>query len=434
MYWNNEAETLKTGELKELQKKRLKTIVNYVYGRSDFYRTKFKEKSIKPGDIKSLDDLRKLPFTKKQDLRDNYPTKMFCVPPEDIVRIHASSGTTGKPTVVGYTLNDINMWTEVMARSIVAAGGSKRDVLHVAYGYGLFTGGLGLHYGGERVGCTVIPASGGNTKRQLLLMQDLKSTILACTPSYAIYLAEAAKEEGIDPREDLKLRLGIFGAEPWSNNMRKRVEDALGIKATDIYGLSEITGPGVSQECEEQCGGHIWADHFLAEIIDPKTGEPLDAGKQGELVFTTLTKEGMPLIRYRTGDLSVLSWEECACGRYHPRMLRVRGRTDDMLIIRGVNVFPSQVEHVLMKFPEIGNHYLLEISKKGPLDILTVKVEVTPDIISDRMRDLISLSSGIKAELRDTLGLTVDVDLVEPGVIPRSMGKAVRVKDLRKEE
>lgn len=434
MYWNNEAETLKTGELKELQKKRLKTIVNYVYGRSDFYRTKFKEKSIKPGDIKSLDDLRKLPFTKKQDLRDNYPTKMFCVPPEDIVRIHASSGTTGKPTVVGYTLNDINMWTEVMARSIVAAGGSKRDVLHVAYGYGLFTGGLGLHYGGERVGCTVIPASGGNTKRQLLLMQDLKSTILACTPSYAIYLAEAAKEEGIDPREDLKLRLGIFGAEPWSNNMRKRVEDALGIKATDIYGLSEITGPGVSQECEEQCGGHIWADHFLAEIIDPKTGEPLDAGKQGELVFTTLTKEGMPLIRYRTGDLTVLSWEECACGRYHPRMLRVRGRTDDMLIIRGVNVFPSQVEHVLMKFPEIGNHYLLEISKKGPLDILTVKVEVTPDIISDRMRDLISLSSGIKAELRDTLGLTVDVDLVEPGVIPRSMGKAVRVKDLRKEE
>lgn len=434
MYWNNEAETLKTGELKELQKKRLKTIVNYVYGRSDFYRTKFKEKSIKPGDIKSLDDLRKLPFTKKQDLRDNYPTKMFCVPPEDIVRIHASSGTTGKPTVVGYTLNDINMWTEVMARSIVAAGGSKRDVLHVAYGYGLFTGGLGLHYGGERVGCTVIPASGGNTKRQLLLMQDLKSTILACTPSYAIYLAEAAKEEGIDPREDLKLRLGIFGAEPWSNNMRKRVEDALDIKATDIYGLSEITGPGVSQECEEQCGGHIWADHFLAEIIDPKTGEPLDAGKQGELVFTTLTKEGMPLIRYRTGDLSVLSWEECACGRCHPRMLRVRGRTDDMLIIRGVNVFPSQVEHVLMKFPEIGNHYLLEISKKGPLDILTVKVEVTPDIISDRMRDLISLSSGIKAELRDTLGLTVDVDLVEPGVIPRSMGKAVRVKDLRKEE
>jgi len=389
---------------------------------------------LKVSDINNIDDITKLPFTQKSDLRDNYPYGMFCTDLRNIIRVHASSGTTGKPTVVGYTRNDIDMWSEVMARSIVAPGGTKNDVLHVAYGYGLFTGGLGLHYGGERVGCTVIPVSGGNTQRQLLLMHDLKSTILACTPSYAVYIAEYAEKEGIDPKEDLNLRIGIFGAEPWSESIRKRIEDALDLKAFDIYGLSEIVGPGVAQECEEQNGAHIWSDHFFPEIIDPETGEQLGEGEEGELVFTTLTKEGIPLLRYRTGDRTVLEYDKCACGRYHPRIMRIKGRVDDMLIIRGVNVFPSQIEHVLMKIPEVGSHYLLIVDKKGPLDVLTVRVEVTDKIISDKVKDLMELEEKIKNSISNALGLNVDVELVEPGEIPRSEGKAVRIKDLRKEK
>jgi len=434
MYWNKEAETLKRDELEKLQEKRLKSIVNYVYKNSRFYREKFKELNLKISDINSIDGITKLPFTQKSDLRDNYPYGMLSADMGNIIRVHASSGTTGKPTVVAYTRNDIDMWSEVMARSIVAPGGTKNDVLHVAYGYGLFTGGLGLHYGGERVGCTVIPASGGNTQRQLLLMHDLKSTILACTPSYAIYIAEYAKKEDIDPKEDLNLKIGIFGAEPWSESIRRRIEDALDLKAFDIYGLSEIVGPGVAQECEEQNGAHIWSDHFFPEIIDPETGEQLGEGEEGELVFTTLTKEGMPLLRYRTGDRTVLEYDKCACGRYHPRIMRIRGRTDDMLIIRGVNVFPSQIEHVLMKIPEVGSHYLLIVDKKGPLDILTVRVEVTDKIISDKVKDLMKLEEKIKNSISNALGLNVDVELVEPGEIPRSEGKAVRIRDLRKEK
>ncbi len=431
MYWNKKAETLKPGELKKLQDKRLKQVTEYVYRNSRFYREKFKELGLKPEDIKGVKDLDKLPLTKKTDLRDNYPYGLFCTELENIVRVHASSGTTGKPTVVGYTGNDIELWTEVMARSIMATGATQKDVLHVAYGYGLFTGGLGLHYGGERVGCTVIPASGGNSARQLLLMQDLGSTVLACTPSYAVYLAEYAEGEGIDPIEDLSLRVGIFGAEPWSEPMRKRVEDALDLKAYDIYGLSEIVGPGVAQECEQQCGAHIWSDYFLPEVIDPKTGEQLGQGEEGELVLTTLTKEGIPLLRYRTGDRTILEYDKCSCGRYHPRMIKVRGRTDDMLIIRGVNVFPSQIEHVLLKIPEVGSHYILVVERKGPLDLLTVKVEVTQDIISDKVRDLIGLEKRIKSSISHALGVNVGVELVEPFTLERSRGKAVRIKDLR---
>ncbi|MEA1924767.1 MAG: phenylacetate--CoA ligase [Candidatus Altiarchaeota archaeon] len=432
MYWNKKAETLKPDKLIELQGKRLKQITKYVYRNSGFYREKFRELGLKPDDVRGVDDLGRLPLTKKTDLRDNYPYGLFCTDLGNIVRVHASSGTTGKPTVVGYTENDIGLWTEVMARSIMATGTTRKDVLHVAYGYGLFTGGLGLHYGGERVGCTVIPASGGNTARQLLLMQDLGSTVLACTPSYAVYLAEYAEGEGIDPREDLRLRVGIFGAEPWSEPMRKRVEDALDLKAYDIYGLSEIVGPGVAQECKEQCGAHIWSDHFLPEVIDPKTGEQLGEGEEGELVLTTLTKEGIPLLRYRTGDRTILEYDKCSCGRYHPRMIKVRGRTDDMLIIRGVNVFPSQIEHVLLKIPEVGSHYILVVERRGPLDFLTIKVEVTQDIISDKIRDLMKLEERIKSSISHALGVNVAVELVEPFTLERSRGKAVRIKDLRK--
>ena len=431
MYWNKSIETLSQDKLIKLQEERLRKIVRYCYDNCRFYRERFKDAGIKPDDIKTIDDLTKIPFTTKQDLRDNYPTGLFCRPLEEIVRIHASSGTTGKPTIVGYTKNDIEMWTEVMARSLVTAGCTKKDVLHVAYGYGLFTGGLGFHYGDERVGCMVIPASGGNTKRQLMFMRDLNSTVLCCTPSYAAYIAEVAEEEGISPEKDLGLRLGIFGAEPWSEKMRKRIESLLDLKAQDIYGLSEICGPGVSIECEEQSGLHIWADHFLAEIIDPKTGEQLEENKHGELVITTLTKEGIPLLRYRTRDLTSLSYEECACGRTHPRMSKVTGRTDDMLIIRGVNVFPSQIEHILMKFPEIGNHYLLIIDKKGPLDVLTVEAEVTREFLKEA-KNMKELEEKIKEEIKDYIGISVNVSLVEPGKIPRSEGKAIRVKDLRK--
>ncbi|NLZ43348.1 MAG: phenylacetate--CoA ligase, partial [Clostridia bacterium] len=333
--------------LAELQLKRLRDTVARVYARVPYYRQKMEEAGIKPGDIQSLGDLAHLPFTTKEDLRENYPFGLFAVPMEEVVRIHASSGTTGKMTVVGYTRNDINVWAQVMARTIACAGGTANDRIQVAYGYGLFTGGLGVHYGAELMGATVIPISGGNTKRQIQIMKDFAATILACTPSYALYLAEGAIEEGVDPRE-LPLRAGIFGAEPWSVNMRREIEEKLGITAIDIYGLSEIIGPGVASECLEQNGLHVFEDHFLVEVVDPETGKQLPPGERGELVFTTLTKEAFPVIRYRTRDISILYPEPCACGRTMTRMSRILGRTDDMLIIRGVNVFPTQIESALL--------------------------------------------------------------------------------------
>jgi phenylacetate-CoA ligase len=379
-----------------------------------------------------LKDLRHLPFTTKIDLRDNYPFGLFAVPMEQVVRIHASSGTTGKPTVVGYTRRDINTWAELMARSLAAAGAHKNDIIHNAYGYGLFTGGLGVHYGAEKLGASVIPISGGNSKRQIVIMQDFGSTVLTCTPSYALFLAETAEEMGVDFKK-LKLKVGIFGAEPWSERMRDEIERKLGIQAIDIYGLSEVIGPGVSIECiEAKRGLHIFEDHFIAEIIDPQTKEVLPYGQKGELVFTTVTKEAFPLIRYRTRDISVLYPEPCKCGRTHVRMERVSGRSDDMLIIRGVNVFPSQIESVLMNIEGVEPHYLLFVDRQGNLDTLDLQVEVNEKVFSDEVKNLQSLGRRIEKEIKDLLGVSVGVKLVEPKTIQRSEGKAQRVIDKRK--
>ncbi|HWR61377.1 MAG TPA: phenylacetate--CoA ligase, partial [Clostridia bacterium] len=375
-YWNQTCECMSRDEMTKVQIERLINTVKRVYGNVPFYRSKMQKAGIEPGDIKSLEDLKKLPFTNKQDLRDTYPYGMFAVPMNEIVRIHASSGTTGRPSVVGYTSRDLSAWAEVVARSLYSAGASQESIVQIAYGYGLFTGGLGLHYGAERIGASVIPISGGNTTRQLQIMKDFGTTVLACTPSYALHMAEEIKEMGID-RNELKLKTGIFGAEPWSNNMRKEIEERLGIMAIDIYGLSEIMGPGVSIECTGKCGLHIQEDHFLPEIINPETGEVLPPGTNGELVFTTITKEGLPLIRYRTHDLSSLNYEKCKCGRTLVRMSKVSGRSDDMLIIRGVNVFPSQIENVLLEIGETAPHYLLIVDRVNNLDILEIWVEMS---------------------------------------------------------
>jgi phenylacetate-CoA ligase len=377
-----------------------------------------------------VDDLNKLPFTTKADLRDNYPFGLFTVPMSEIVRLHASSGTTGKPTVVGYTRKDIQMWSEVVTRSLCMAGVHHHDIVQIAYGYGLFTGGLGLHYGTENLGASVIPISGGNTTKQIQLMEDFGSSVLCCTPSYALNIAEVMKEQGVDPR-NLKLRVGIFGAEPWTEGMRKEIEAKLGLKAIDIYGLSEIVGPGVSCECEHQCGMHINEDHFLPEIIDPETLEPVPAGEMGELVFTTITKEGIPLIRYRTRDLTRLIYDKCACGRTLVRMQKCKGRSDDMLIIRGVNVFPSQIETVLLQISEVEPHYLLVIEREGTLDSVTLMVEVQEQFFSDEVRKLQELRVKITRQLESMLGITVNVKLVEPKTIERTAGKAQRVIDKR---
>lgn len=430
MIWNQDFECMSRQRLKELQLKRLRETLRRVEQHVPFYQERLKQAGIKADDIQSLDDLRNIPFTNKQDLRDNYPFGMFAVPMEDVVRIHASSGTTGKMTVVGYTKNDINTWAEVMARTLSAAGATSHDMVQVAYGYGLFTGGLGAHYGAERVGATVVPISGGNTKRQLQIMQDFKSSILACTPSYALYLAETAVEEGIDIRT-LPLKAGVFGAEPWSENMRKEIEAKLGILAIDIYGLSEIIGPGVSSECPEQNGLHVNEDHFLVEVIDPATGEVLPYGSKGELVFTSLTKEAFPIIRYRTRDISILYDEPCLCGRTFTRMNRVLGRTDDMLIIRGVNVFPSQIESVLLEIGETEPHYLLVVDRQGNLDDLEIWVEVSESLFSDEVRRLEDLEHKITREIESTLGISARIKLVEPKTIPRSEGKAKRIIDRR---
>ncbi|MFO7766042.1 MAG: phenylacetate--CoA ligase [Pelovirga sp.] len=431
MIWNDDFETLPREAIDSLQLRRLQQTVARVYATVPFYRNAFDRVGVKPKDIKRLEDIKRLPFTLKKDMRDNYPYGLFAVPLEQIVRIHASSGTTGKPTVVGYTRRDIETWTELMARSFAAAGAHQGDVIHNAYGYGLFTGGLGAHYGAERIGASVIPMSGGNTKKQLMIMQDFGSTVLTCTPSYSLFLAEVAAEEGIDIRK-LKLKVGILGAEPWSEKMRQEIETKLNIKAIDIYGLSEILGPGVGIECiEAQNGLHVWEDHFLLEIIDPDTQEVLPDGEKGELVISTITKEGIPLIRYRTRDITRLIREPCICGRTHARIDRLSGRSDDMLIIRGVNVFPSQIESVLFNIKGIEPHYQLIVDRDGTLDTLEVRVEVDEQTFSDEVRKLQELSGLIQKQIKDLLGVTCKVRLVEPKTLARSEGKAQRVIDKR---
>lgn len=417
--------------LRKVQGERLRETVERVYFNVPYYRNKMQEAGLGLENIHTIDDIAKLPFTTKNDLRDNYPFGLFAVPMSEIVRVHASSGTTGKPTVVGYTRNDISTWSEVMARTLTSAGANRNDFIQIAYGYGLFTGGLGLHYGGEKIGASVIPISGGNTDRQIQLMHDFGSTVLACTPSYALYLAEAIQESGIK-REELKLRVGVFGAEPWTENMRREIEDKLRIMAIDIYGLSEVIGPGVASECPIQKGLHIAEDHFYPEIIDPETLQVLPSGSIGELVFTTITKEGLPLIRYRTRDLTRLNHEKCKCGRTMVRMEKCLGRSDDMLIIRGVNLFPSQVETVLLEMSEIKPHYQLLVDRVNNLDTLELKVEVDEAFFLDRISQLEALRQRLQNKLENSLGLGIKVTLVEPKTIERSEGKAKRVIDKRK--
>lgn len=431
MIWNKTFECMGRDEMRSCQGRRLIDMVERVYHNVPFYRNKMQELGLHPEDIRSVDDLKKLPFTTKQDLRDNYPFGLFAVPQSEIVRVHASSGTTGKPTVVGYTRRDLATWSEVVARTLTAAGAHKHDIVHIAYGYGLFTGGLGLHYGSEKIGATVIPVSGGNTKRQLQIMRDFGSTVLACTPSYALYLAEALEEDGFK-REDYKMRVGVFGAEPWTENMRREIEDKWKIKAIDIFGLSEVIGPGVSCECEHQDGLHVNEDHFIPEIIDPVTLEVLPEGSEGELVFTTVTKEGLPLLRYRTRDLTSLNYQPCRCGRTLVRMRKCTGRSDDMLIIRGVNLFPSQIESVLLDMAETKPHYLLIVDRENNLDTLELQVEVEQQFFQDRISELQKLTKKIQHNLESTLGLSIHVKLVEPKTIERSEGKAKRVIDKRK--
>jgi phenylacetate-CoA ligase len=434
MIYNEEFETLPREVLEALQLKRLKQVVQRVYHTVGFYRRVFDEASVTPDDIKTLDDLKRFPFTSKQDLRDNYPFGMFAVPMSSVVRLHASSGTTGRSTVVGYTKRDIDTWSELMARCFVAAGLTKNDIIHNAYGYGLFTGGLGAHYGAEKLGASVIPMSGGNTKRQIMILQDFGPTAICCTPSYALNLAEQGKAMGVDMRS-LKLRVGIFGAEPWSEKMRQEIENVLGIKALNIFGLSEIMGPGVAMEClEGRHGMHIFEDHFLVETINPETGEVLPPGEEGELVFTTITKEAFPLVRYRTRDLSRLITEPCRCGRTLHRMDRVMGRSDDMLIIRGVNVFPSQIEAILLAIKGVEPHYQLIVDRAGTLDTLEIQVEVGEQVFAnaDEVKVLQNMERQIAKDIKDYLGVSAKVKLVEPKTLQRFEGKASRVQDKRR--
>ncbi|HCU69906.1 MAG TPA: phenylacetate--CoA ligase [Desulfomicrobium sp.] len=424
-------ETMPREELEALQLRRLKSLVEKVYYNVPFYQNRFNEMNLRPEQIRSLSDLKYLPFTEKQDLRNNYPFGLFAVPRDNVVRVHASSGTTGKATVVGYTQRDVNTWAELMARSLMCAGASRRDIVHNAYGYGLFTGGLGMHYGVERLGATILPISGGGTRRQVMLMRDFGSTILCSTPSYALFLYESIIAAGMSI-DDLKLHTGIFGAEPWSEKMRAEIESKLRIKALDIYGLSEIMGPGVGMECcDAQDGLHIWEDHFLIEIIDPDTGEQLPLGETGELVITTLTKEAQPLIRYRTRDITRIDAIPCRCGRTHRRITRIQGRSDDMLIIRGVNVFPQQIETILLETQGVAPHYQLILTREGSLDMLEVKVEVDEKMFSDEIKHLQRIEAKIQKNIKEFLGVTAKVTLSEPRSIERSEGKAKRIIDLR---
>ena len=432
MIYNIEFETLPREALTAIQLRRLKATLDRVYATVPFYRNRFERAGITPGDIRSFEDLQQLPFTTKQDLRDNYPFGMFATPMDNVVRIHASSGTTGQPTVVGYTARDIATWAELMARALSAGGASRKDIIHNAYGYGLFTGGLGVHYGAEKLGASVIPVSGGNTNRQIIIMRDFGPTILTSTPSYALHLAEVAEEMGVSFK-NLKFRFGIFGAEPWSEQMRQEIERKLNLKAVDIFGLSEVIGPGVAVECHEaQNGLHVFEDHFIPEIINPATGKVLPYGESGELVFTSITKEAFPIIRYRTRDITTLNPEPCICGRTLLRMKKVTGRTDDMLIIRGVNVFPSQIESVLMETEGIEPHYQLVVDREDNLDTLTIRVEISDRNFSDEVKVLQQLERKISVSIKEYLGVSAKVKLVEPKAIARSEGKAIRVIDNRK--
>jgi phenylacetate-CoA ligase len=431
MYWQPEQERMDRQELEQLQLERLESTLNRVYLNVPFYRRKFDEAGINPDDIRSIADLRRLPLTVKNDLRDNYPYGLFAVPLREVVRIHASSGTTGMSTVVGYTKNDIKTWSNLVGRILVAAGVTADDVVQISFNYGLFTGAFGLHYGAERIGASVIPMSSGNTKRQIKIMQDFKTTALISTPSYALLIADTLMEMGINPNS-LSLKWGLFGAEPWSEAMRKEIQDKLKIIATDNYGLSEIMGPGISGECQERNGLHIAEDHFLCEIVNPDTLEPVPDGEVGELIITTLTKEAFPMIRYRTRDLTRIIASPCPCGRTMRRMTRVMGRTDDMLIIRGVNVFPSQIETVLFDIEGTEPHYQIIIDRKGALDETTVLVEASEKIFFDEMKKQAALIDAIKKRLASELGISVDVKLVEKKSLERFEGKAKRVIDNRK--
>lgn len=433
MYWDREVECMERGQMHRLQSVRLQRMVRHVYENSTFYRKKFDEMGLQPGDIQSIDDISKLPFTVKQDLRDHYPFGLMAVPMDEIVRLHASSGTTGNPIVAGYTRNDLSVWAEVVSRCLTAAGLTRHDSVQVAYGYGMFTGGLGAHNGVENIGATVIPMSSGNTQKQIQLMRDFKTKAIACTPSYALYIAEAVRKAGISIN-DLELRVGIFGAEPWTENMRRELEEKLHIKAYDIYGLTEICGPGVGGECRYQCGTHIWEDHFYPEIVDPVTLKPVPEGEKGELVFTNLTKWGMPMIRYRTRDLTNLIYEKCRCGRTAVRMNKILGRSDDMMIIRGVNVFPSQIESVILEFPEFEPYYLIVVDRINNTDTFDIQVEVHPEFYTDQVNALLTLKKRLCDRIHSVVGIVPEIRIVEPGSIERSTGKAKHSIDKRKFE
>ena len=431
MIWNKEIECADRETMRALQLEKLQKTVKHEYDNVPAYRKKMDEAGVKPEDIKVLEDIQKLPFTTKEDLAENYPTGLFAKPMEEIVRVHASSGTTGKPKIAGYTRGDLDIWAECVARAMASAGQDEKSVVQVAYGYGLFTGGLGAHIGAEKVGATVIPMSSGNTKKQIMFMKDMKSTAIACTPSYALTIAEGLAKEGVDPSE-LSLQSGIFGAEPWTEGMKDSIEKGLGIKAYDIYGLTEIVGPGVSISCDENNGMHIQEDYFFPEIIDPETLKPLPDGEVGELVFTTLGKEGFPMIRYRTRDLCYLMRDKCACGRTTVRMGKILGRTDDMLIIRGVNVFPSQIEEVISKFSELTINYMIYVGRENNKDTFDLDVELAPGLEIDNIRFIEDLRGRLDHALRDMLGIGCKVKFLNAGTLPRSEGKAVRVKDTRK--
>ena len=428
--WDPRIEEMPKDELQRMQYKLLKSLVYRLYSFSPFYHERMKEQKVHPDDIRELADVKKLPFMFKRDLRDNYPDKIFTASQDELVRYHVSSGTTGKPTMVGYTQNDIDLWTTSLARALTSAGLGRGDVIQVSYGYGLFTGGLGLHYGAERIGATVLPTSVGNTERQSELMQDLGATGIACTPSYLLHMGEVAEKMGISIKNDTKLSTGILGAEPWTEGMRNRMQDWLGIRAFDIYGTSELSGP-MFTECTEQKGFHLWSDIALAEIIDPRTEEPVSPGEKGELTVTILKKEALPMIRYRIGDITSMDDSTCPCGRTHPRIQRITGRVDDMLIIRGINVFPSQVEYALMTIPEVGQHFQIVVERRGALDDMLVRVELNKESFSDKITDLMQVQQKVEHRLRNFLNVNADVELVEPGSLPRFEGKSKKVIDKR---
>jgi phenylacetate-CoA ligase len=430
MIWNRKAECMSAEEKEELQLRRLQEVVKLAYENVNYYKKRFKDLNVHPDDIETLDDLKKLPFTTKTDLRDAYPFGMFAVPRDEIVEVHTTSGTTGKPTVSGYTQKDLDIWGEVMARTLTMAGASKKDLIQNCYGYGLFTGGLGVHYGAQKIGATVIPISAGNTQRQIQIMQDFGSTILTCTPSYALYLSEVLQNQGVEP-EEISLKSGVFGAEMWTEEMREEIENRFNISALNVYGLTEIIGPGVAQECAKKSGLHIFDDHFYPEIIDPENLKTLPHGEKGELVLTTLTREGMPIIRFRTRDITTLRQEKCECGRTHIKMDRITGRSDDMLKIRGVIVFPSQIERAILNIKGLEPHYQIIVTQPHHLDELEVQVEASNILFSDEVKHIEDVKKNIEDHIHDEIGLRVNVTLVEPQSLPRSNGKAVRVIDRR---